>query len=194
MSIDNVNPICPAIDCFPPFIMSNTGPSIRPQKRRRTGHKHAPMIEGEDSALTTTMYTTIDDGEQCKKVLVPVRLDEPPARPTPNLQPNPDIPTMGDKIDIDMMDNSQDQPPRRNRWMYMKEFVSRVDSILEAMQDTEAVPDPPSCAACEEGPGHWHCQDCIGGLLVCRKCMRHSHWANPFHRIECWTGTHFRSV
>ena len=29
---------------------------------------------------------------------------------------------------------------------------------------------------------------------MCRKCMRHIHQENPFHRVQRWTGTHFRAA
>ncbi|KAF8958979.1 hypothetical protein BDZ97DRAFT_1667832 [Flammula alnicola] len=38
----------------------------------------------------------------------------------------------------------------------------------------------------------WRCIDCTLSTPVCRKCMRFDHRENPLHRIECWTGTHFR--
>ena len=66
----------------------------------------------------------------------------------------------------------------------MKEFVAQVGGILEALQHREALPDSTICAE----------SLLIGGKLLCRFCMRHSHSSNPFHRIECWTGSHFRKA
>jgi hypothetical protein len=85
-------------------------------------------------------------------------------------------------------------PPPKNRWFYMKEFVARAGGILHAMQAREALPDSSICSECSESTAHWKCSDCIGGKLLCQFCMRHSHFTNPFHQIECWTGTHFRKA
>ncbi|KAF8800765.1 hypothetical protein BYT27DRAFT_7031060, partial [Phlegmacium glaucopus] len=38
----------------------------------------------------------------------------------------------------------------------------------------------------------WRCTDCTLGRPVCRQCMRQTHQDSPLHRIERWTGTHFR--
>lgn len=94
--------------------------------------------------------------------------------------------------DVEM--NFDHEPPPRNRSFYMREFVARVDGILQALQAWEAFPSSTVCAECSESVGHWRCDDCIGGKLLCRFCMRHSHFSNPFHRIGCWTGTHFRKA
>lgn len=172
--------------------MSNPGPSVRATKRRRTGKKHASMVEDEESALDTAMYTNIGDGPDRRRVLIPVRIAEPqqPVNPVPDPDPEPDFIFPND-TDVDMIDISL-QTPRKDRSFYMREFVSRVDDILQALQDTEALPKPEVCAECADPAPQWRCQDCFGGRLLCRKCMRHSHFGNPFHRIECWTGTHFR--
>jgi len=69
-----------------------------------------------------------------------------------------------------------------------------VGGILEALQHREALPNSTICAECSESIAHWRCDDCIGGKLLCRFCMRHLHSSNPFHRIECWTGSHFRKA
>ncbi|KAF9030921.1 hypothetical protein BJ165DRAFT_1306841, partial [Panaeolus papilionaceus] len=38
----------------------------------------------------------------------------------------------------------------------------------------------------------WRCRDCFVPHALCRGCMRQQHLHNPFHKIECWTGNHFR--
>jgi len=42
---------------------------LPPPKRRSTGHKLAPMVEGSDSSLDTAIYIRSKEGE---RVLVPV--------------------------------------------------------------------------------------------------------------------------
>ena|SRR5438309_620765 len=76
----------------------------------------------------------------------------------------------------------------------MKEFVKWINSILATLQAQEALPDLNTCSSCHTSVGKWHCQDCSYGLLMCRKCMRHSHFMNPFHCISRWTGTYFQDT
>ena len=166
--------------------------TVRLQKRRKTGHQPPPMVEGNGLALDTAMYVHGEGGE---KILVPVRLDDPPQENVPaESDPDPDshihldIQTAGD---VDMSLNSHD-PPHKNQFFYMREFVARVDGILQAMQAREALPNSTTCSECSKHIGLWRCDDCIGGKLLCRFCMRQSHSSNPFHRIGRWTGTHFR--
>src|SRR6266567_5060066 len=40
----------------------------------------------------------------------------------------------------------------------------------------------------------WRCQDCSLAKPLCRKCMRSTHQDNPMHKIQRWTGSHFRSA
>ena len=172
--------------------------TVRPPKRRRTGHRLPPMVEGSDATMDTAMYICSEGGE---RLLVPVRPEDndsatgdsdirPTLHPAPPLEPHFDHDQPAD-IDIDC---EQEIPPRRDRSFYMKEFVARVDEIMQAMQAREALPESASCAECGRKVAEWRCDECIGGKLLCRSCMRHAHSANPFHRIECWTGTHFRKA
>ena len=170
--------------------------TVPPPKRRRTGHKLAPMVEGSGSSLDTAIYIRSKEGE---RVLVPVRSHvsaQPTAEPGPEPEPEPDPYLTHDAqqpADIDM-DSGSHNTQRKNRCFYMKQFVERVGVILQAMQAREALPDLTICTDCSQSVAHWRCDDCIGGKLLCRSCMRHSHFSNPFHRIECWTGTHFRKA
>ena len=170
--------------------------TVPPPKRRRTGRKLAPMVEGGDSSLDAAIYIRSKEGE---RVLVPVRSHvsaQPTAEPGPEPEPEPDLYFTHDaqqSADIDM-DSGSHNTQRKNRCFYMKQFVERVGVILQAMQAREALPDLTICTDCSQSVAHWRCDDCIGGKLLCRSCMRHSHFSNPFHRIECWTGTHFRKA
>ena len=69
----------------------------------------------------------------------------------------------------------------------------RVDSLLQALFSSEALPDG-HCSKCAERVGKWRCNECFQRPLLCRACMRQTHMDNPFHRIEVWTGTHFRAA
>ena len=163
------------------------------------------MVEGEDSSIDTLMYRSTSDNSNVQRVLVPVALEEHPIRSTQQLaEPGPtqfipehdpinyttdqdhSWPDNIDPVQAPTTDHSRD------RWFYMKEFVARVDGILEAMQDKEALPDEYLCTNCNISAAQWRCKECVGCNPLCRKCMRQTHFAHPFHRIEFWTGSHFR--
>ena len=169
--------------------------TVRPPKRRKTGRRPAPMVDGGDTSLDAAMYIYSEGG---KRDLVPVRPEvsaESQMETEPALGPDPEYnqefhqPTDQEMVDVDYRRN-----PPKNRYFYMKEFVARADGILQAMQAREGLPDSTICANCSDSIGRWRCDDCIGATLLCRFCMRHSHFSNPFHRIQCWTGTHFRKA
>ncbi len=84
-------------------------------------------------------------------------------------EPEPDvIRDIQEAVNTDNnFDHFETRPPR-NRQFYMKEFVGRVGGILQAR---EALSDFTVCAECSESIGHWRCEDCIGGRLLCRFCM-----------------------
>ena len=158
--------------------------TVRPQKRRRTGHRLAPMVDDGDSAIDSAIYVHSEG----KTVLVPIRPDisndiEPPEPRLDNTH----------QAIVDMeFDGPDYEAPPKDRWFYMKEFVDRVDGILQAMQAREALADSGACSQCHKSAGYWRCDDCVGRKLLCQFCMRHSHFTNPFHRIMFWMGTHFR--
>ena len=154
------------------------------------------MVEGSDLSLDTAIYIQSERGG---RNLVPVRPDVPAEKVVPSVpEPEPEpisIDQFQHPADMEMNADEETVPPsKKNKWFYMKEFVGRASSILQAMQAREALPDSNMCAECSRSMGHWRCEDCIERKLLCRMCMRHSHFSNPFHRIECWTGTYFRKA
>jgi hypothetical protein len=147
------------------------------------------MVDGSEYSQDTAMYIQSAGGEQ---ILVPVRPDVPTQETEP--EPKPDFIQDDQPIaDIEMDFESHYNPPK-NRWYYMKEFFAQAGGIIQAMRAREALSDSAMCSECSELDAHWRCDDCVGGKLMCRFCMRHSHFSNPFHRIEYWTGTHFRKA
>ncbi|KAJ7922740.1 hypothetical protein B0H13DRAFT_2408030 [Mycena leptocephala] len=40
----------------------------------------------------------------------------------------------------------------------------------------------------------FRCQDCFKPQMCCRRCIINKHEDNPLHRLECWTGKHFKRV
>jgi CxC2 like cysteine cluster associated with KDZ transposases len=91
-----------------------------------------------------------------------------------------------------------DIPPKnkepKRQYYYLKEFASRVDDLLQALLGQEALPNDGRCIQCAHKPGRWRCKDCTVAPLLCRACMRHDHKNNPLHRVEFWTGNHFRAA
>jgi hypothetical protein len=77
---------------------------------------------------------------------------------------------------------------------YLMEYVERIDELLQASLSRESLPiEQRLCTHCSQNnSAKWRCIDCTLAKPVCRRCMRHSHKNSPLHRIECWTGTHFR--
>jgi hypothetical protein len=72
--------------------------------------------------------------------------------------------------------------------------VDRIDELLQASLSRESLLiDQQRCTHCSENnSAKWRCIDCTLAKPICRRCMRHTHRNSPFHRIECWNGTHFR--
>lgn len=181
---------------FPFFILPSTiMATVRPAKKRRTGYRPPPMVEGSDLSFDTAMYIQSKDGQ---RILVPIRPDAPDQACKENdivADPESDyFPDFHQPDDIEMQADIVNTPPSRNRWFYMKEFVARAGDILQAIQAREALPSSSICTECAESTAYWRCSECVGQKLLCRFCMRCSHFSNPFHRIECWTGTHFRKA
>ncbi|PPR01280.1 hypothetical protein CVT24_005956 [Panaeolus cyanescens] len=81
---------------------------------------------------------------------------------------------------------------------YISEFVSHIEKILPASISGEYLDsDQKHCKDClphDQQLGIWKCTDCFDDGVYCRKCMRKRHIANPFHRIQCWLGDHFRTA
>lgn len=70
--------------------------------------------------------------------------------------------------------------------------MKRADDLLSSLLSKESLPRDPNCSQCLVRLGTWRCRDCVFGPLLCRGCFRLAHKADPLHRIERWTGSHFR--
>ncbi|KIM39386.1 hypothetical protein M413DRAFT_74977, partial [Hebeloma cylindrosporum] len=68
--------------------------------------------------------------------------------------------------------------------------------FLAALLGREALrPELAKCSHCTSDCwAVWRCQDCTLANPLCRRCMRVTHEANPLHKIQRWTGTHFRAA
>ncbi len=67
---------------------------------------------------------------------------------------------------------------------------------MEGLLHREALyEDTSRCGTCKSKKwAVWRCVDCSLPQTQCRECIRQTHFPNPFHRIERWTGTYFRAA
>lgn len=89
--------------------------TVRPPKRRRTGHRLPVMVEGSDMTLDTAMYIQSEGGE---RILVPIRPDVPDQTDVPT-DPDPDQVQEIDHdyhhpTDVDMNHNEYVPPQKKN--------------------------------------------------------------------------------
>jgi len=153
------------------------------------------IVEDTPEALDTGIFEA-SAGSASRKVFVPQSV-APPKEPISGPAPGPpdndsSIPDFQGLADDIMEVPSTIRQPRR-QYHYLKEFASRVDELLQTLLAKEALPNEGQCVQCAE-PGRWRCKDCTMAPLLCRSCMRHSHRSNPLHRIQCWSGNHFREA
>lgn len=76
---------------------------------------------------------------------------------------------------------------------YILEFKERIHILLAGFLARDGLPKNNVCRSCEQSRiAIWKCRDCTLPKVLCRGCMRRSHFDNPLHRIECWNGSFFR--
>jgi hypothetical protein len=75
-----------------------------------------------------------------------------------------------------------------------QQFVDYADILLNALLAREALPNDGTCLCAHSSLAIWWCKDCFSAPILCWHCMRHSHAEWPLHRIECWTGSFFRTA
>jgi len=145
----------------------------RPIKWRHTTWKLAPMVETNKSALDTAMYKEIDTLTTRQKVFLPLHIDgwttggpsirgvEHRNEPEPNFE-NIDSSSFQDMAYIV---SEPEAGGKRQSYHYMKEFISHMDHILEAMQAREALPNDGECCGCMSSAGRWRCKECTNPVL-----------------------------
>ena len=78
---------------------------------------------------------------------------------------------------------------------YIKEFVENIDHFLATVLSREVMPGDNKCGHCNNGSlAVWRCHDCSLAQPLCHQCIRRMHQQNPLHKIQRWTGTHFRAA
>ena len=175
----------------------------RPAKKRRTVKGRRCIQEGDDitadGIITRTVIRHTDEGpvKEVSSRYVWLKEDDTKtpivAEDPPDAEPHPDpdayLPDTGWN---DVPDISNTARPARTQHYYLQQFVDRVHPMLTALMARE-IPEEQICHHCPDRRiARWRCRDCSLPSILCRQCMRHTHMADPLHRIETWTGTHFR--
>jgi hypothetical protein len=80
--------------------------------------------------------------------------------------------------------------PFQSQHDYMNDWLPKHAKYLRAITLQDHLPDA-TCSQCSDASGYWRCEDCLGGLPVCRECCRLIHCKLPFHRIQYWNSTHY---
>lgn len=66
-------------------------------------------------------------------------------------------------------------------------LIAYLDRIVEAEARLRF-----ACDHCHQVEAVWRCSDCHIDTRSCTKCCRVTHRLHPFHRIERWSGSHWR--
>jgi hypothetical protein len=185
--------------------------SQRPKKKRRTVKGGLPLLRTGDDAtadgsiMIPVMMQTAQgpvEGFERRRVWLkdlkaagesPTQASESPAQAGhPSCTD-----THANHNDIGA-DLGEDIPAPRNlrsQRDYLRQFVDRVDPMLDALLSRESAGRDKDCPGCgSANDARWRCRDCTAPKLLCRGCMRVTHWDNPLHRIELWTGKYFRAA
>ncbi|KAJ3531308.1 hypothetical protein NMY22_g8207 [Coprinellus aureogranulatus] len=79
----------------------------------------------------------------------------------------------------------------KNNQEYIREWEkTKVTQYLGRIIQGEGIVTA-TCLLCSAENSCWRCMDCIGRPRLCSDCCRISHRSNPFHRVECWSGSHW---
>jgi len=74
----------------------------------------------------------------------------------------------------------------------MDAFFKHLDSLQQAIMDSEYPASPGQICRCGEGQALYYCKDCFLSSLYCKSCVVSVHSRTPFHRIQEWSGSYFR--
>lgn len=181
---------------------------LQPPAKRRRRRKNGPLIDGDLATypvLTANKVFSPDHTTKEKTILVPLgplipEASSSHAEPAPLPQPQSKLtqpPSWNHDQDYDLPPPCAEEPrPKKTKTQrdYMQEFVDQIPGLLQASLSREYWHEEQRhCSHCDTGKlAIWRCIDCSLARPICRKCMRHEHQHSPFHRIECWTGLHFR--
>ncbi|KAJ7190623.1 hypothetical protein GGX14DRAFT_579706 [Mycena pura] len=143
-----------------------------PLKRARLGNpasgstsSNGPETSPASADTQSERYTMVPDDDQDNTNYEPL----PASRP---LNPKRFMPA----------DKSMDDWMRLLRDIYLVQLLWR-DGRGYAVSDT--------CASCKRNPSLYRCQECAGGVMLCRECCVDKHADNPLHVIYEWNGVFF---
>lgn len=71
----------------------------------------------------------------------------------------------------------------------MKEFGEHFQAIQATILEREF--SAAMYCSCGSSAAQYRCLQCFFAVPCCQQCIIASHIHNPFHHIQCWTGTHF---
>ncbi|KAH8985344.1 hypothetical protein EDB86DRAFT_2810252 [Lactarius hatsudake] len=75
----------------------------------------------------------------------------------------------------------------------MSQWIDIRSRYLHLLLEMEGLTSAPKCSMCTKLM-QIKCSDCIGGNYLCKDCCLRSHMRSPFHRMSCWTGSHFAPI
>ncbi|KAJ7715371.1 hypothetical protein B0H14DRAFT_2644141 [Mycena olivaceomarginata] len=141
-----------------------------PLKRTRRGD-HTPAVDDG-------LQMGVEGGDEDQDRYVMTRHentgeDDPPVPPLPQV-PN----------------SKRFQPADKalDKWMRLLWDIF-LDQLLR--RDGRADASSSVCPACNKRPAEYRCQECAGGLLLCKECCVGTDAENPLHVIFKWTGLFF---
>ncbi|KAK7052719.1 hypothetical protein R3P38DRAFT_2502888 [Favolaschia claudopus] len=143
-----------------------------PLKRARLATASTSSAVNESPASETN---TEDAGRYDMLELNDDNFDDPPIMPLPRIL-NPKRLEPSDKT--------------LNRWMRLLRDIYLVQLLRRDGCGDASSSECPRCSG-SSGPPQFRCQECAGGLLLCKECCNDVHAENPLHVIEEWNGVFF---
>ncbi|KAK6968964.1 CxC2 domain-containing protein [Favolaschia claudopus] len=143
-----------------------------PLKRARLATPSTSSVRDAPSASETEKE---DEGRYDMTNLNDDDYDDPPITPLPRV-PNPKRLEPSDKS--------------MNRWMRLLRDIYLVQLLRRDGCGDASTSECPRCMSSGEPP-QFRCQECAGGLLMCKECCGDVHADNPLHVIEEWNGIYF---
>ena len=76
----------------------------------------------------------------------------------------------------------------------MEQFSKHLDKLQAAILSTEIDDDAGRLCECTKEVAVYRCVDCSFSRVLCRSCINETHYSNPFHRVQKWTGFFFERI
>lgn len=165
--------------------------------RRRNVKRKLPSIQivsFEGSSNISRRRFTVS----ARDVVQPVQTSESESEQLAEVHPaQPLIMDMNDEIGNEgdnEEDSEDDQPDQAELSIYKRKKQSAAqgwenirDSMLQAVIESELIPDGSLCNECQTGTAEFRCRKCGTGVFYCEKCVGAVHRnKNVFHEVEQW--------